>query len=67
MSVDCGPLPEVHPRDDAIREAKKELSQHIEDVRLWHSLTSAELMFVITETMSEISRSLIALERRKRT
>jgi hypothetical protein len=64
MSVDIGPLPEVHPRDDDVQNARKELDKQIEDIRIWYNLTSAELMVILLGAMADFSRSLLKIERR---
>jgi hypothetical protein len=64
-SNDLGPLPEVDPRDEAIKAAGIRLATLVEDLRANHELTLSELFFVLGSEVIRWTGLAIQGERRR--
>lgn len=60
-----GPLPKVHPREVATREAAIEASDWFHPWRAKHNLTPSEAMMILAELQRDLARMCVATERRK--
>jgi hypothetical protein len=62
---DMGPLPEEHPRERAVEEARRQMADHWHGVCSVHGLTSAERTLLLAELLKDFAARLVAIERRQ--
>jgi hypothetical protein len=62
---DLGPLPSEHPREGTSRWATKELEEFVTSLKEKHSLTSSELIFILSQNLYHWSALILSIERRE--
>lgn len=61
-----GPLPTLHPRYEAVRNAKIELESFLIDYAKRHSLTASEQLMLLGEATYRLGQLCVSGERRRK-